>query len=684
MDVSKDSSKDDRGTHDKPTSTATSTATTTVETHTAEVKKEESKESSSASITGIDAKTDDADRTNSTQNSSTFAEVEGGTFTDAGRVTYPDKCPIGGCWKGFFENVSKRKDRMTSRVQESFYLFFNSTPSADSRMAFDLDDNDGEHTANSGGDAEMKSSDAGGLPPGYIHVRGSGNNHFGTFEIIGGYNVKTGSLSCQRIYVSTVDGNAKANKDKNKEKPKGSASTPLRKSYFTRKRPVSFKRPGFITDDGIKKVGSSAKKRPRVMSEHTLGKDKDASAIVGPIVSIKANNIIIPPAVPIPPVIIRIPPLKISVPVATITKPTPRRPSPNKSSQSRKPKSSPQTNGKAGQPSNAFHIAIPKVGNTQEARWKSAHYLYYLRHTDESNSPSNSSSNPVTPAKTSYVVYEGEMNGGNSTRDGKGVCLFNNNMIYEGQWRKNKEHGHGSLFNGNRSQTIYVGEWERGKMHGIGTYYYHTIGRDGKLEEGGKFCGDFKENSRHGIGKYSLTDGSTYDGEWRDNVPCGKGLFYWPDGSTYDGHWKDGKRHGMGKLDSADGFMYDGMWIYNAMEGKGSAVYPNGQQYDGNWLNGKRDGRGTIVFGNGAVYKGRFKEDCLEGQGTLKLDHNVAVSRAEPEDTGDEIEDSEAKKSENNATPASVEEKDDWMIPIEFQSDIGHIHQKAGFTAGGE
>lgn len=106
MDVSKDSSKDDRGTHDKPTSTATSTATTTVETHTSEVKKEESKESSSASITSIDAKTDDADRTNSTQNSSTFAEVEGGTFTDAGRVTYPDKCPIGGCWKGFFENVS--------------------------------------------------------------------------------------------------------------------------------------------------------------------------------------------------------------------------------------------------------------------------------------------------------------------------------------------------------------------------------------------------------------------------------------------------------------------------------------------------------------------------------------------------------------------------------------------------
>ena len=28
--------------------------------------------------------------------------------------------------------------------------------------------------------------------------------------------------------------------------------------------------------------------------------------------------------------------------------------------------------------------------------------------------------------------------------------------------------------------------------------------------------------------------------------------------------------------------------------------------------------------------------------------------------------------------------KEGWMIPISFQSDIGRIHQKAGFTVGGE
>lgn len=39
---------------------------------------------------------------------SSFAEVIGGTFTDAARTSYPDTCPIGGCWKGYFENISVR------------------------------------------------------------------------------------------------------------------------------------------------------------------------------------------------------------------------------------------------------------------------------------------------------------------------------------------------------------------------------------------------------------------------------------------------------------------------------------------------------------------------------------------------------------------------------------------------
>jgi hypothetical protein len=149
----------------------------------------------------------------------------------------------------------------------------------------------------------------------------------------------------------------------------------------------------------------------------------------------------------------------------------------------------------------------------------------------------------------------------------------------------------------------------------------------------------------------------------------------------------------MGKLIVSDGFIYDGMWVENAMEGKGKAVYPNGQQYDGMWLNGKRDGRGTLIFGNGAVYKGRFKEDCLEGQGTLKLDRNVSApalcDSTEQDSKPDEVMNTNHNTISQHDGDSQIDlenkvEKHDWMIPIEFQSDIGHIHQKAGFTTGGE
>lgn len=65
-------------------------------------------------------------------------------------------------------------------------------------------------------------------------------------------------------------------------------------------------------------------------------------------------------------------------------------------------------------------------------------------------------------------------------------------------------------------------------------------------------------------------------------------------------------------------------------------------------------------FPNGAVYEGRFRDDAVDGQGTMKIRQTVAV----PKETKDE--------------------KADFMIPISFQSDMGHIHRKAGFTVGGK
>ncbi len=121
-------------------------------------------------------------------------------------------------------------------------------------------------------------------------------------------------------------------------------------------------------------------------------------------------------------------------------------------------------------------------------------------------------------------------------------------------------------------------------------------------------------------------------------------------------------------LKTSDGFTYDGMWVQNAMEGRGSAIYPNGQRYDGLFSNGRREGRGTIRFTNGAVYEGRFRDDAMDGQGTMKISRAVVVPRSNDE-----------QSQEDDKT-----KKEDFMIPVSFQSDMSHIHQKAGFNEGGE
>lgn len=130
----------------------------------------------------------------------------------------------------------------------------------------------------------------------------------------------------------------------------------------------------------------------------------------------------------------------------------------------------------------------------------------------------------------------------------------------------------------------------------------------------------------------------------------------------------------------SDGFAYDGSWAQNCMEGRGTATYPNGQTYNGLFHNGQREGRGTLHFTNGAVYEGRFRDDKIDGQGTIKFTTVMTI----PQEKKPAKEESGEKGEEDKQVEEPDELKPDFMIPLSFQSDMGHIHQKAGFTTGGE
>eukprot|EP00535_Pseudo-nitzschia_heimii_P008612 CAMPEP_0197177120 /NCGR_PEP_ID=MMETSP1423-20130617/2839_1 /TAXON_ID=476441 /ORGANISM="Pseudo-nitzschia heimii, Strain UNC1101" /LENGTH=1107 /DNA_ID=CAMNT_0042626619 /DNA_START=55 /DNA_END=3378 /DNA_ORIENTATION=+ len=347
--------------------------------------------------------------------------------------------------------------------------------------------------------------------------------------------------------------------------------------------------------------------------------------------------------------------------------------------------------GSASMKSGSTYIRLPPVGDPKKARWRAAHFLYYqrddpeqlaqqLQQQSQSGNDASSSGNPAsiatankaTPPKPKYVIYEGEMV--DSKREGRGVCLYTDGNMYEGEWKRNKEHGYGKLMSSDRKKIIYEGEWERGRMQGTGTYYYISSHPD---QLGPRYVGEFRENLRNGIGRYFLPDGSVYDGQWRDGVMNGLGVFTWPDNSMYDGVWKDGKRNGQGLMKKADGFVYDGQWVNNTMEGRGSAIYPNGQRYEGSFSNGRREGRGTIIFTNGAVYEGRFRDDAVDGQGTMKMSRTMIVPR-DNKSPPDNLAKNETKSGPDGKEKEETR-KDDFMIPISFQSDMTRILTKTGF-----
>eukprot|EP01084_Bolivina_argentea_P293778 505335_1 len=90
-------------------------------------------------------------------------------------------------------------------------------------------------------------------------------------------------------------------------------------------------------------------------------------------------------------------------------------------------------------------------------------------------------------------------------------------------------------------------------------------------------------------------------GKW-----CGRvviGLVIWA-GDCYEGSWKNNKRHGYGKYMYKSGDCYEGLYENGKRHGYGKYVWKGGigNCYEGLWENGKKHGYGKYVWNDGDCY----------------------------------------------------------------------------------
>eukprot|EP00796_Vickermania_ingenoplastis_P012134 gene12134-8355_t len=199
-------------------------------------------------------------------------------------------------------------------------------------------------------------------------------------------------------------------------------------------------------------------------------------------------------------------------------------------------------------------------------------------------------------------MYEGQWFLGQ--RSGQGMhhsSAFN--TFYTGSWLENKRHGRGELL---EPEGLYSGEFHDNNIHGYGEYVYH----DGHVYRGEWVCGLYE-----GVGTYINPSGTKYEGGWRGGYEHGRGTRHYFNGDSYTGEWRYGLPHGVGTYTSVR-FQYEGDWRYGTVQGRGVCRYADGSRYDGEWINGKFNGLGTFSSaGRRITYMGEFKAGKREGRG---------------------------------------------------------------------
>ena len=218
-------------------------------------------------------------------------------------------------------------------------------------------------------------------------------------------------------------------------------------------------------------------------------------------------------------------------------------------------------------------------------------------------------------------IYEGDWK--DYKKDGHGTLYFSDGKIeYEGNWKDDKKDGHGISYYSNGHKK-YEGYWKDGKKDGHGTLYYNN-----RIKQ---YEGDWKDDKKDGHGTFYLSNGiKEFEGVWKDDIKKdGYGIFDLSFVGKYEGDWKDGKQNGHGTLFLSDGKRYEGDWKDGTKDGHGTLYLSDGKkEFEGNWKDGtKKDGNGIFNLSSDEIYEGDWKDGKQNGIGILYTSHyNIVYS----------------------------------------------------------
>ena len=204
--------------------------------------------------------------------------------------------------------------------------------------------------------------------------------------------------------------------------------------------------------------------------------------------------------------------------------------------------------------------------------------------------------------------------------------IYNNQMIFEGQYSNGKRNGLGIEYN-DEGEVIFEGEYLKGKKWvGVLKDYDEDTGKllfeyeylngiiNGEVKEYDKYNGDLLFS-----GKYVNGKRNGYGEEYK-YIPCEKSDYsYYSQNikkiTIFSGEYSNGERKEGKEYNYDEKLVYEGEYLNGKRNGKGKLYDTNEYKvnYEGQFLNGKKNGKG-IEYKDNLKYEGEFKNGKKNGK----------------------------------------------------------------------